>query len=204
MSQIYESQQEISGGPWPSQRLLFKGDKIGGEFDPELVLGILSDTIRWFAYEVDTGNLTPEIIAGGGDLPIQLIQVEAVDFSDNSEKSANDLIRFLIKHLGRIGARPVTADSIAKDLGFQSRFAQVHIQHLSVIIQKSHIHFKSKIRQFDSRALGHFVSYLREAETQNLFEITGYIDEFYISLVGKLVCANYLEGRYHRILAMQS
>jgi hypothetical protein len=157
--------------------------------DPELVIGILSDTVRWYAYLIDLthlpeGTWTSENIA--------LKEVEFLDCSVVSDKTAWDLVRFLIKYLGREGARPVSAYSIAKDLGFDSRFCHNHLVSLSRIIQHA---FESnpKYASLISDLWCAFVSYLREEGRSEKFDLKTYVDEYYILTLGKLICANYLE-----------
>jgi hypothetical protein len=153
--------------------------------DADFVVGILSDTVRWFAYKIDVSLPLTH--------PPTLIQIESLDCSDLTERSAADLIRFLIKYLGRIGSRSVTADSVSRDLGFQSRIGQTYIQRMSGIVPAI---FNSNKRYANliSDLWSNFVGYLRDQKTTASFDIQTYTDEYYISIVGKLICANYLEG----------
>lgn len=159
--------------------------------DPELIIGVLSDTVRWYAYEIDLSQLLQGACSRDN---IILKQIEYIDCSVVSEKTANDLTRFLLKYLGRIGARPVSAYSIAKDLGFESRFCQGHITSLSTIITNA-FSANPKYAKLISDLWCSFVSYLREEGRSDQFDLKTYVDEYYVLTLGKLICANYLEQK---------
>jgi hypothetical protein len=155
---------------------------------PELIVGILSDTVRWYAFEVEVHAIPIESYDRDS---IGLTQVEYIDCSTVSDRTASDLVRFLIKYVGRIGARPVSAISIAKDLGFNSDFCQSHIASLEVTVREA---FSSNpgYSALISELWSNFVGYLREEGRASEFDLTTYVDEFYIVTLGKLICANYL------------
>lgn len=159
--------------------------------DPELVIGILSDTVRWYAYEIDLEQLPEGHFTRDN---IFLKEVEYIDCSIVSEKTAKDLVRFLCTFLGRIGARPVTAYSIAKDLGFGSPFCQGHINSLKASVAEA-FEDNPKYADLITQLWCSFVSYLREEGVSNQFDFVTYVDEFYIQTLGKLICANYIENK---------
>ena len=159
--------------------------------DPELIVGILSDTIRWYAYEIDLAQLPKETCTRDN---IFLKKLESIDCSTINEISANNLVRFLNKYRGRIGARPVTAYSISKDLGFESPFCQKHINSLSASITKA-FEDNPKYGDLIVKLWCNFVSYLREERKSDRFDFKTYVDEYYILTLGKLICANYIENK---------
>lgn len=159
--------------------------------DPELIIGILSDTVRWYAYEIDLAQL-PESQSSRDNIVLR--EIEFLDCSTATEKEAGDLGRFLVKYLGRIGARPVSADSIANDLGFKSKFCVPHLSSLTTIVSTA---FSSnpKYASLITDLWCNFVSYLREEGKSDSFDLKTYVDEYYILTLGKLICANYLEQK---------
>ncbi len=159
--------------------------------DPELVMGILSDTVRWYAYEVDLNHIPKGKWSRDN---IVLNEIEFIDCSSVSERTASELIRFLTKYLGRIGARPVTAYSIAKDLGFESPFCQSHLISLKESVALA-FDDNPKYSKLITELWCSFVSYLREEGVSGEFDFTTYVDEFYIQTIGKLICANYIENK---------
>lgn len=159
--------------------------------DPELVVGILSDTVRWYAYEIDLSNI-PEGAWSRDNITLK--EIEFVDCSVVSDRTANELIRFLSKYLGRIGSRPVTAYSIAKDLGFDSPFCQSYLTTLNEEVKKA-FEDNPKYAKLITELWCSFVSYLREEGVSDDFDFTTYVDELYIQTLGKLICANYIENK---------
>ena len=159
--------------------------------DPELVIGILSDTVRWYAYSIDIDQLPDEPLTRDN---IVLIELEAIDCSNLSDTSTSNLVNFLCKYLGRIGARPVSAYSIAKDLGFDSPFCQEHIVSIDSVVSNAFAN-NPRYSSLIANLWCNFVSYLREDGTPDQFDIKTYIDEYYILTLGKLICANYIEKK---------
>lgn len=159
--------------------------------DPELIVGILSDTVRWYAYQVDIHQL-PDKQCNRDN--IILTELEAIDCSIVNDLSANNLVNFLCKYLGRIGARPVTSYSIAKDLGFESPFCHTHINLLKTSVTQAFLD-NPKYADVITKLWCSFVSYLQEEGVSNHFDIVTYIDEYYIQTLGKLICANYLTNK---------
>lgn len=159
--------------------------------NPELVIGVLSDTVRWFAYEIDIKELSDEPLSGKN---IPLKEIDSIDCSSANETSAISLVTFLTKYLGRIGSRPISARAIAMDLGFTSPFCISHIKAISKIIESA---FRENpvYTKLISELWCNFVSYLREEGSPSQFDSYTYVDEYYILTLGKLLCANYLEKK---------
>lgn len=159
--------------------------------DSDLVIGILSDTVRWYTYTIEIDQTA--VMPYNRDNVI-LNQIDFIDCSRADDKASNDLVIFLQKYLGRIGARPVSAYSIAKDLGFGSQFCSIYLSSLEKIINGA---FKDspKYAELVSSLWCSFVSYLREEGYSKYFDIKTYIDEYYILTLGKLICANYIEKK---------
>ena len=157
--------------------------------DPELIIGILSDTIHWYVYEIDLSQLPDEQFNRNN---IVLNEIDSIDCSTNTDTNSADLVNFLCKYLGRIEARPVSAYSISKDLGFESPFCQKHIVSLQSII-KDAFNGNPAYSKLIEQLWCNFVSYLREDGVSDQFDLKTYVDEYYILTLGKLLCANFLE-----------
>lgn len=158
---------------------------------PELIVGILSDTVNWFAY-------TPILIVEGptdhiNRDNIELQELDIIDLSNADENSARRLVDFLEKHLGRIGSLHLNANSIALDLGFKSKFCESHISELETVAQRA---FDSNAKYADLvvRLWCNFVTYLHDKGSSANFEFRSYVYEFYILTLGKLICSNFLAG----------
>lgn len=160
--------------------------------DPDLVIGVLSDTIRWRAYKIK--SVSPPSSGKLGGEHLELEEIEQIDLSDADENAAKKLILFLNTYLGRLGSRPLNAESISKDLGFESRFCGLHISYLRDIVSHafaSRPTYANLIRNL----WGRFVSYVSSNPNVSGFDQSSYSDEFYILTVAKLVCANVIERK---------
>ncbi len=155
------------------------------------VLGILSDTVRWLAYSVEVK--TPPGTALTRD-HIELKEIEAIDLGEADDRAALRLVTFLSRYLGRIGARPLSAESIAGDLGFDSQFCAPHLKVLGQLV-KDACNANPKYADLIKGLWCSFVSYFRDRGTTSSFNQTAYADELYILTLGKLICANVIEKR---------
>jgi hypothetical protein len=159
--------------------------------DPELVLGILSDTVRWRAYKV--ASITAHSGLLGGE-HLNLEELDNLDLSSADDIASRKLVGFLLKHLGRKGSRPLRADTIAKDLGFESRFCASHSKGLLTLVNKAFA-TNPKYAALITNLWCNFVTYLRDRGLDSKFDVPGYADELYILTLAKLICANVITKR---------
>ena len=160
--------------------------------DPELIIGILSDTVRWRAYRI---SLVTQPAAGiFGREHIELEEIEQIDLSSADGVAALRLISFLSRYLGRIESRPLNADSIAKDLGFESAFCGRHIETLRNVVQTA-FETRPDYAKLIGELWTRFVNYVRDRAKKATFDPNEYTDELYIVTLAKLVIANVIQGR---------
>lgn len=149
----------------------------------ELIQGVLSDTLRWHVYEIvptpglPTNNYTAENIV--------LNEISSFDASRNETNVPEDFLRFLEKALGRQGGRTLTAKRLVEDFGLQSLYGEK---------------YRNAIQEYVSRKIEENPSYYNlveelwmkfvEGHSANNDNTAFYIDEFYISIIAKLLCAN--------------
>lgn len=160
--------------------------------DPDLVVGVLSDTIRWRAYKIRSARPTASGRYGPDD--IELDELEAVDLSAADDTAAKTLIGFLGRNLGRLEARPLNASSIASDLGFESRFCGDHIGPLRNLIASA-FSTKAEYARLITTLWSRFVGVVRDKAIPTAFDQEEYADEVYILTLAKLACANVIERR---------
>lgn len=149
----------------------------------ELIQGVLSDTLRWHVYEIvpKSGLLIDNYTADN----IILNEISSFDASQDGENVANDFLRFLEKTLGRQGGRTITAKRLAEDFGLQSIYSE---------------RYRTAIHEYVSRKIEANPSYYNlveelwnkfvESHSVSRDNTAFYIDEFYISIIAKLLCAN--------------
>lgn len=160
--------------------------------DPSQIIGILSDTVHWHAYRIKSIKAMPGQKLKGED--IALDELESIDAVSATELEARRLIEFLIKYVQRIGSRPLDAASIARDLGFESRFCERHLVPLSTVVAHA---FSSKpdYAELIKKLWCNFVNYVSAKGKTNAFNPKEYTRELYILTLGKLICANAIEEK---------
>ena len=156
----------------------------------EFVTGVLSDTVRWFAFAVDKKPGPGSAVFTRDN--VELRQIDKADLTAADETTAHILVSFLLKHLGRIGGRPLNAESIAGDLGFKSSFATLHLKALAGLVDHA-FEKNPKYGELIQNLWCNFVSYFRDKGTKSSFNRQSYTDELYILTLGKLICANVIE-----------
>ncbi len=151
------------------------------------ILGVLSDTVQWHVFDVE---LAPGVSAAACQpAHIRLIPREDLNAEAGDAATAERLIAFLRKYLAREQSRPLTAEFITTDLGLESPAYGRHVDALSRLVDDGR-------RSDTSIALAtdlwsRFVDYL---EGRNLaFRTPAYVDEAYITILARLLCANVLE-----------
>lgn len=161
--------------------------------DPDLIVGVLSDTVRWGAYRVRVVRAQSSGLYGRDDIELEKIE-PMIDLSSADKIAALKLISFLIRYLGRIGSRPLTAISIAKDLGFESKFCAKHIDGLRTVVSSA-IASRTEYSALIADLWGLFVNYVRDQSSTAAFDEDEYADELYIVTLAKLVIANVIKRR---------
>ncbi len=159
--------------------------------DRDLIVGVLSDTVRWRAYRIKSIAAASGMLGGEH---LELEEIEQIDLSTANEVAARKLVSFLVRYLGRKGSRPLLAATIGRDLGFDSSFCKTHAAGLLNLVERAFADNK-KYADLISKLWCSFVSYLRDRGSTETFEISGYADELYILTLAKLICANVIEKK---------
>ena len=152
------------------------------------IRGILSDTVQWYAYDVNI--LTPDKSSNFSAEDLELIEIEGINCEEDTNSNFT-LLDFLDKHLGRIGSRILNADSINSDLGFSSELASEFIPLLQNALNEISSS-KPEYAELIQTVWNKFVNSVRENETTDSFDIAFYVDEFFLTTVAKYLCANVL------------
>lgn len=155
----------------------------------DLIIGVLSDTVRWYAYIITEVSMKKKGILGPEDITLEKIdEISAVP----TEDSARKLIDFLQTYYGRIGARPLTAVSLAQDFGFESPFSDVYVDTINAVVTNA-VSKNPEYAKIISRLWSKAVT--QTTVNQDQFDTDTYRDELYMITLGKLICANILEQR---------
>jgi methylase of polypeptide subunit release factors len=152
-----------------------------------LVRGILSDTVEWHVYDIrvaegiSSGVCTPEHVT--------LSDVEYFVAETADDETAQRLKSFLRKHLAREQSRQISSRFIAGDLGLESPAYGRHTDSLMRLVQDGRAADSSVGLATD--LWSRFVDYLEHEEGD--FRVHAYVDEAYIAILARLLCANILE-----------
>jgi hypothetical protein len=152
------------------------------------LVGVLSDTVRWEAYRIDAVRSPASGPLGKDDIDILLVEV--VDLSSfPAGKRAEALIGFLDRWFGREGGHPLDAETIARDLGFNSTFGTKHVDALAAAVASAMAArpaYASQLQLLWERFVG-------RAGGVEGFDQDIYVRELYLGTLAKLICANVIE-----------
>ncbi|UOQ75155.1 hypothetical protein [Hymenobacter cellulosilyticus] len=156
----------------------------------ELIIGILSDTVRWHAYRIASVT-SPDVVEkkACGAEHVVLEEIQALVLTDSDERSSRQLGEFLIRHLGREGARPLSAHTLAHDLGFESDFCKRHVNGIEKLVDLAFA-ADANYAGLITKLWNDFVAYLGDNSAAGGFEKDVYVRELYLLTLAKLLCAN--------------
>ncbi len=161
----------------------------------DLVIGILSDTVNWYAYKIsELSTLGKDEATLYGREHINLEEVDLLELNVADERSAVQLKEFLIRHIGREGARPLNAETLARDLGFYSNFCDNHIKAIYQLTESA-FNENPKYSGLIMKLWQDFVAYLGEEGIAGQFDKDVYVRELYLLTLAKLLCANVIEKK---------
>lgn len=162
----------------------------------DLIIGVLSDTVRWKAYcisDVKPLSAVPGATLLGRD-HLTLDELDACDLSAAGPSEAKMLKVFFERHLARLGARRLSASTLSSDLGFDSTFSKPHLTDVSSLVDSA-FSANPDYSQLIEKLWGDFVSYLGGDLAAGAFDRLTYASELYILTLAKLICADILSGK---------
>jgi len=150
--------------------------------------GILSDTVDWYAYDVDLkpGAIPTNCIPD--DIILQ--QVDDLQLETDDEPSADRLVSFIRKHLAREQSRPLRSALLTLDLGLESGTYRRSATPLCQLVEDGRATDQSTIIATD--LWSQFVDFL-EGNAEG-FRMSAYVDEVYLCILARLLSANVLSG----------
>lgn len=158
----------------------------------DIIVGVVSDTLRWKAFH-------PTIVAGSEDKrpigrsDIELDVIDAIDLTTPSSQDGAELKRFLERHLGRIGSRPLRGRMLATDLGLDSLAGSGIRSSLDAIEQAARAERPGYGKLID-RLWSELVDTIGSKGVSRSLGLAEYLDEFYLITLAKLICANVVDG----------
>lgn len=159
--------------------------------DFNIIQGVLSDTLNWYVYKVEPNPSLDRSEYNEGNIELSI--VDELHISECTDAVAQNIIDFLSKYLGREGGRAISAERLAIDFGLNSKFSQHYLEcfeeYVNMQIESKPQYFSMLRKLWDNYTSIASVSY------EYMNSKTSYINEFYISILAKLLCANFLERK---------
>ena len=173
----------------------YSASLVNAGHSPDLVIGILSDTVHWKAYrlKIAKGVKVGKGLVLGAEHVI-LEEIDSLDLSAPDELNAKKLVDFLIRHVGREGSRPLNAQTLAEDMGLDSPFCEKHIFELGKLVEAAFAG-NPVYAKLIKKLWQDFVAYLGDENSIGSFDLRTYIREMYILTLAKLLCANAIEKK---------
>lgn len=155
------------------------------------ILGVLSDTVRWYGYSISVIG-DPQIGDLFGPDNIQLHQTSYVDLSIDTSEERDRFEVFVNQFLGREQSRLLNANTLVMDFGMESAFYRTHVGAFENAVSNA-MSEKPDYADLIRQVWQNFIAYLG-ASDYGAFSVDTYVNEFYLVTVAKVVCANILAG----------
>ncbi len=153
------------------------------------IRGILSDTVLWYAYDVEIAPDTDPLSCTTADVALK--QIDKLELSSDDEVTAKRLIGFVRKHLAREQSRPLLSEFLTIDLGLDSTACKRSISDLRALVQQ-----RRKIDPSISLATDLWSRFVDHLEMQSgSFRTDAYVDELYLCILARILTANVLHGQ---------
>ncbi|GAB1088654.1 MAG: N-6 DNA methylase [Shewanella algae] len=160
------------------------------------IRGILSDTVRWYAYEIDSVSATAvsSKIAGADVTLKPASKIHSIDCSKSDEYAARQLHQFLEVHLGRDSGQILSAKTLKDIIGLESAFGEKFLLKSESIVDKAFTHDPGYALMVQ-KLWSNFVSFVATSDAHvGAFDKQAYVFELYLLTVAKLIAANVLKG----------
>lgn len=153
------------------------------------VRGILSDTVEWYAYDVELALGVGSSSCTADDITLVLVDELQLVISDDS--SAEHLIGFIRRHLAREQSRPLKAEFLSLDLGLESGPYRRSAASIVKLVCDGRAADTSILLATD--LWSGFVDYLESSLGD--FRASAYADEAYLCILARLLSANVLADK---------
>lgn len=156
------------------------------------VRGILSDTVRWYAYEI--ASISPTATPGAlskTDLTLNLLA--SVDCSAADLAAARSLHQFLELYLGRDGGQKLAAFPLHQMFGVTSSAGASFLSRAESIVDAAFAanpNYASMVQNL----WADFVSFVGSANTAGKFDKASYVCELYLLTLAKLIAVNVVDN----------
>jgi len=160
------------------------------------VRGVLSDTVRWYAYEVDAVSPTAAIghIAGADVTLRPAATLPTLDASAATPAAARQLHQFLEVHLGRDAGQVLSAEPLRDMVGLESTAGRQFLVDAEAVIDAA-VTADPAYATMVQGLWASFVSFVGTTDAHaGRFDKQAYVCELYLLTLAKLIAANVLQG----------
>lgn len=159
------------------------------------VRGVLSDTVRWYAYEVD--SISPAAVVGAisaADVVLRPATVlPDIDCGAADLVAARKLLDFLNLHLGRDAGQALSAATLKDMFGLESALGSDFVAETGAIVDAA-FHRDAPYAELVKELWANFVSFVGTDAQAGQFDKNAYVCELYLLTLAKLIAANVLNG----------
>lgn len=157
----------------------------------EEILGVLSDTVRWYGYTVTiVGDIEDGHLYGPDN--IELTQMTVIDLSRETDEEFRKFEAFVHQFLDRDQSRLLNASTLVTDFGMDSSFYNQNISVFRDTVIRA-ITEKPDYALLIQQVWQNFIAYLGVSDYGH-FSVDTYINEFYLVTVAKIICVDVMAG----------
>ena len=157
----------------------------------EEILGVLSDTVRWYGYSVNiVGDAEDGHLYGPDN--IELTRIAEVDLSRETDEEFHRFEAFVSQFLDRAQSRLLNASTLVTDFGMDSSFYSQNISVFRDVVIRA-MEEKPDYAALIQQVWQNFIAYLGVSD-YGRFSVETYINEFYLVTVAKIICVNVMAG----------
>ncbi|WP_165252832.1 N-6 DNA methylase [Adlercreutzia sp. ZJ304] len=160
--------------------------------DRDNIVGILSDTVHWYAYRVDIeydGRPTAENGLWGRD-DLKLCEIDRLDMTDTSDENLGRFEKFINKYYGRIGSKELTPKALVSDFGLYSGSTKTRTDAIRDLVATA----CKKNPGYAKLVEGLWSNFVEGVTGVGSGFTEDYSHELYIITLAKLIAANILDG----------
>lgn len=156
------------------------------------ILGVLSDTVRWYGYSVSIiGDAENGALYGPDN--VELTQIAVVDLSRETNEEFHRFEAFVKQFLDRTQSRLLNANTLVMDFGMDSSFYRQYISVFQSVIDRA-MNEKPDYAALIQQVWQNFIAFLGVSD-YGKFSIETYTNEFYLITIAKVICVNIMAGK---------
>jgi len=160
--------------------------------DQENIVGVLSDTVHWYAYKVtieyDGRPMADNGLWGRDDLELE--EIDRLDMTDTSDENLRRFELFINRYYGRIGSKKLTPKALVSDFGLNCGSTKMRTDAIRELVLKACDNNPGYAKLVE----GLWTSFVEGVTGAGSGFVKDYSHELYIITLAKLIAANILES----------